>query len=137
LAHRIKSFSGDFAKQGKGRHRVLFDPAQSATARDPLSSSPHIYREGAMVIEILRQHVEEPSQLVRTISRAMEAAMTTTQDEPCHFVTKVIEMFGDWFKQYRELNELMEYEFEFGELERVAYDLNVTTADLERLVNRD
>jgi hypothetical protein len=66
----------------------------------------------------------------------MEAAMTTTQDEPCHFVTKIIDMFGDWFKQHRELNELMEYEFEFGELERVACDFNVSTADLERLVNR-
>lgn len=62
--------------------------------------------------------------------------MTTTQREPYPFVTKVIDMFGDWLKQRRELNELMEYETEFGELERVARDLNVTTADLERLVRQ-
>jgi hypothetical protein len=56
--------------------------------------------------------------------------MTTTQREPYPFVRKVIDMFGDWLKQRRELNELMEYEAEFGELERVAHDLNVTRADL-------
>ena len=62
--------------------------------------------------------------------------MTTTQREPFPFVTKVIDMFGDWLKQRRELNELMQYEAEFGELERVARDLNVTPADLERLVRQ-
>jgi hypothetical protein len=64
----------------------------------------------------------------------MEGAMTTTQREPFVFVTKVIEMFGDWLKQRRELNELMEYAAEFGELEPIARDLNVTPGDLERLV---
>jgi transcriptional regulator with XRE-family HTH domain len=62
--------------------------------------------------------------------------MTTIQREPYSFVTKVIDIFGDWLKQRRELNELMEYEAEFGELERVARDLNVTPADLERLVRQ-
>ena len=60
--------------------------------------------------------------------------MTTTRREPFPFVTKVIDMFGDWLKQRRELNELMEYAAEFGELEPVARELNVTPADLERLV---
>ena len=62
--------------------------------------------------------------------------MTTIQREPYSFVAKVIDIFGDWLKQRRELNELMEYEAEFGELERVARDLNVTPADLERLVRQ-
>jgi transcriptional regulator with XRE-family HTH domain len=66
----------------------------------------------------------------------MEGAMTTTQREPHPFVTKIIDMFGDWLKQRRELNELMQYEAEFGELEHVARDLNVTPADLERLVRK-
>jgi len=57
--------------------------------------------------------------------------MTTTQREPHTFVTKIIDVFGDWLKRRRELNELLEYEVEFGELKRVARDLNVTTADLE------
>jgi hypothetical protein len=67
----------------------------------------------------------------------MEGAMTTTQREPYPFVTglritfdqspkrsatKVIDMFGDWLRQRRELNELIEYEAEFGELEGVASD---------------
>jgi len=52
--------------------------------------------------------------------------MTTTRREPFPFVTKVIDMFGDWLKQRRELNELMEYAAEFGELEPVARELNVT-----------
>jgi hypothetical protein len=62
--------------------------------------------------------------------------MTTTRREPFPFVTKVIDMFGDWLKQRRELNELVEYAAGFGELERVARDLNVTPADLERLVRQ-
>ena len=62
--------------------------------------------------------------------------MTTTQREPHTFVTKIIDVFGDWLKQRRELNELLEYEAEFGELKRVAHDLNVTTADLEGLVRQ-
>jgi uncharacterized protein YjiS (DUF1127 family) len=65
----------------------------------------------------------------------MEGVMTT-QPEPYPFVSKFIDMFGNWLKQRRELNELMEYEAAFGELERVARDLNVTTADLERLVRQ-
>jgi transcriptional regulator with XRE-family HTH domain len=62
--------------------------------------------------------------------------MTTTQREPYPFVTKVIDLFGDWLKQRRELHELTEYAAEFGELEPVARELNVTPADLERLVRQ-
>lgn len=62
--------------------------------------------------------------------------MTTTQREPFPFVTKVLDTFGKWLKQRRELNELIEYAAEFGELEPIAHDLNVTPADLERLVRQ-
>ena len=62
--------------------------------------------------------------------------MTTTQREPYPFVTKVIDLFGDWLKQRRELKELMEYAADPGELERVARELNVTPADLEMLVRQ-
>jgi hypothetical protein len=60
--------------------------------------------------------------------------MTTTQRDP--FIAKVIDLFGDWLKQRRELNELMEFAADPGELERVARELNVTPADLERLVRQ-
>jgi hypothetical protein len=60
--------------------------------------------------------------------------MTTVQHEPYPFVTKVIHLFSDWLKQHRELNELIEYSAEFGGLEPVARELNVTPADLEMLV---
>jgi hypothetical protein len=67
----------------------------------------------------------------------MEGAMTTTQHEPFPFVTKVIDLFGDWLKQRRELNEMKEFAAaDPGELERVARELNVTPADLERLVRQ-
>jgi hypothetical protein len=62
--------------------------------------------------------------------------MTTTQREPCTFVTRIIDVFGDWLKQRRELNELLEYEAEFGELKPIARDLNVTIADLGGLVRQ-
>ena len=62
--------------------------------------------------------------------------MTTTEREPYPFVTKVIDLFRDWLKQRRELNELTEYAADPGELERVARELNVTPADLEWLVKR-
>ena len=62
--------------------------------------------------------------------------MTTTQHEPYPFVTKVIDLFADWLKQRRELNELMEFAADPGELERVARELNVTSADLEMLVRQ-
>ncbi|WMT73411.1 hypothetical protein [Bradyrhizobium sp. Ash2021] len=62
--------------------------------------------------------------------------MTTTQREPYPFVTKVIDLFGDWLKQRRELSELMGCAADPGELGRVARDLNVTPADLEMLVRQ-
>jgi hypothetical protein len=60
--------------------------------------------------------------------------MTTTQRDP--FIAKVFDLFGDWLKQRRELNDLMEFAADPGELERVARELNVTPADLERLVRQ-
>jgi transcriptional regulator with XRE-family HTH domain len=62
--------------------------------------------------------------------------MTINQREPFPFVTKMIDVFGDWLKQRRELSELTGFAGDFGELERVARDLNVTPADLERLVQQ-
>jgi hypothetical protein len=66
----------------------------------------------------------------------MEDAMTTTHDKPYPFAAKVIDLFGDWLKQRRELNELREFAADPGELARVARELNVTPADLERLVRQ-
>jgi hypothetical protein len=62
--------------------------------------------------------------------------MTTTERKPYPFVTKVIDLFGNWLKQRRELNELMGCSADPGELERVARDLNVTPADLQMLVRQ-
>ena len=62
--------------------------------------------------------------------------MTTARHEPYPFVTKIIDLFGDWLKQRRELNEMMQFAADPGELERVASDLNVTSADLEMLVRQ-
>jgi hypothetical protein len=66
----------------------------------------------------------------------MEGTMTTARHEPYPFVTKIIDLFGDWLKQRRELNEMMQFAADPGELERVARELNVTSADLERLVRQ-
>ena len=62
--------------------------------------------------------------------------MTTAQHEPYPFVTRMIDLFGDWLRQRRELNELMEFAADPGELERVASELKVTPADLEMLVRQ-
>ena len=62
--------------------------------------------------------------------------MTTIEREPHLFVTKVINLFSDWLKQRRELNELMGPAADPGELERVARELNVTPADLDMLVRQ-
>jgi len=62
--------------------------------------------------------------------------MTTAEREPYRFVTKVIDLFGDWLKQRRELKELMGYAADPGELDRIARELNVTPADLDRLVRQ-
>ena len=50
--------------------------------------------------------------------------------------SKVIDLFSDWLKQRGELKELMRFEADPGELERVARELNVTSADLEMLVRQ-
>ena len=62
--------------------------------------------------------------------------MTTTQHESYPFVTKVIDLFGDWLKQRQELIELTECDAEFRDLEPVARELDVTPAVLERLVRQ-
>lgn len=61
--------------------------------------------------------------------------MTTTQNE-LYPVATVIDLFGDWLKERRELKELKEYAADPGGLERVARELNVTPAELEMLVRR-
>jgi hypothetical protein len=66
----------------------------------------------------------------------MEVTMTTARHEPYPFVTKIIDLFGDWLKQRQELNEMMQFAADPGELDRVARELNVTPADLERLVRQ-
>ena len=62
--------------------------------------------------------------------------MTTAQGEPYPFVTKVIDLFGDWLKQRRQLRELMQFDADPGELERVAHEFGVTPADLHMLVRQ-
>jgi transcriptional regulator with XRE-family HTH domain len=66
----------------------------------------------------------------------MEGAMTTAQGEPYPFVTKVIDLFGDWLKQRRQLRELMQFDADPGELERIAHEFGVTPADLHMLVRQ-
>jgi transcriptional regulator with XRE-family HTH domain len=66
----------------------------------------------------------------------MEGAMTTTHSESYPFVTKMINLFGDWLKQRRQLRELMQFEADPGELERIAHEFGVTPADLHMLVRR-
>lgn len=63
--------------------------------------------------------------------------MTTTDREPHRFVTKVIDLFGDWLRQRRELNELMGAATDPGELEQIARELKVTPLDLEMLVRQE
>jgi len=63
--------------------------------------------------------------------------MTTIQREAYPFVTKVIDLFGDWLKRRREFNELMEYAADPDELGRIARELNVTSADLESLLQQE
>ena len=62
--------------------------------------------------------------------------MTTSQREPLPIITKLIDMFVDWLEKRRELNELTRYAADFGEFGRVARELNVTPADLERLMRQ-
>jgi len=60
--------------------------------------------------------------------------MTAAPHELVPMVARVIDMFGNRPKRRRELNELTKYGAGFGELQPIARDLNVTPADLERLV---
>ncbi len=52
--------------------------------------------------------------------------MTTAQTASYPFVTKVIDLFGDWLRQRRQLNELIKFEADPGELERIAREFGVT-----------
>jgi transcriptional regulator with XRE-family HTH domain len=62
--------------------------------------------------------------------------MTTAHSVSYPFVTKMIDLFGDWLKQRRQLRELMQLEADPGELERVAHEFGVTPADLHMLVRQ-
>jgi len=62
--------------------------------------------------------------------------MTTDRHETYPFVAKIIDLFGDWLKQRRGLNEMMQFTAAPGELERIARELNVTPDDLEKLVRQ-
>ena len=55
----------------------------------------------------------------------LEGTMITTEREPHPSVTRIIDLFGDWLKQRRELNELMEYAADPGELEPDALQMLV------------
>ncbi len=82
------------------------------------------------------QRKEAPARLATITLLAMEGAVTTAQGEPYPFVTKVIDLFGDWLKQRRQLRELIQLEADPGELERVAHEFGVTPADLHMLVRQ-
>ncbi len=60
--------------------------------------------------------------------------MTTVHRESYPLVTKMIELFGEWLSQRRQLMELTQLEAGPGELERVARELGVSSADLRMLV---
>ena len=62
--------------------------------------------------------------------------MTRAHSESYPLVTKVIDLFGEWLKQRRQLKELMQLEAGPGELERIARELGVTSADLRMLVRQ-
>jgi len=64
----------------------------------------------------------------------MESAMTTAHSESYPLVTKMIDLFGEWLVQRRQLKELAQLEAGPGELERVARELGVSSADLRMLV---
>jgi transcriptional regulator with XRE-family HTH domain len=77
-----------------------------------------------------------PKWAAKIIFQTMEGAMTTDRSEPYPFVSKVIDLFGDWLKQRRQLSELAEYEAYPGELDRIAREFGMTPADLDRLVRQ-
>ena len=62
--------------------------------------------------------------------------MTMARTESNPLVTKLINLFGDWLKQRRQLNELVGFEADPGELERIAREFGVTPVDLEMLVRQ-
>jgi hypothetical protein len=49
-------------------------------------------------------------------------------------VDKVVGAFGNWLKRRRDIREIRE--FDSGELARIASELNVPTADLDKLVHQ-
>src|SRR5215475_2333752 len=66
----------------------------------------------------------------------MESAMTTASNEPRPVVSKVISLFGDWLKQRRQLSELVGYDADPGELDRIAREFGMTPADLDSLTRQ-
>jgi hemerythrin-like domain-containing protein len=94
--------------------------ARLSDQRDPLFSD--VVEEK---FEVVRSHILQ-------LEREAEAERSIRgRRESYSFVTKIINLFGDWLKQRRALNELKEFAIGPGELERVARELNVTPTDLE------
>ena len=58
----------------------------------------------------------------------------TVQQTPYPFVSRVVDIFGEWLKHRRELREMREIDAaNFG---RIAGDLRMSSADLEALVRQ-
>ena len=58
----------------------------------------------------------------------------TVQEQPYPTVSRMIDIFGEWLKQRRELREMREIDAaHFGQ---IASDLRMSSADLEALVRR-
>jgi hypothetical protein len=62
--------------------------------------------------------------------------MTTAQAKSYPFVTKVIDLFGDWLKQRRQLNELRQFKADRGELKRIAREFGITCAVFDTMVRQ-
>ena len=58
----------------------------------------------------------------------------TAQMKPYPFVSKAIDVFGDWLKHRREIREMRE--LDSGEFASIARELRVTPEDLDTLVRR-
>jgi hypothetical protein len=56
----------------------------------------------------------------------------TTQSSPYPRVTFLIKTFADWLQHRRELNEIRQ--LDRGEFDRIAADLEISSADLDELV---
>jgi uncharacterized protein YjiS (DUF1127 family) len=63
---------------------------------------------------------------------AAETAVTAVQPYP--IVSNLIDRFGDWLKQRRELNELSE--LDGAEFRRMAHELGLAPSDLDAIVRK-